>query len=217
MHAAPLLTLADPDQRRIVEHWAAQADSLPEFLEMLHLEGLIDLDSLRQLLAEHSPLYRIWEKLRAFCQLAPDIGEYPAHRVIVSHGQDPIPKTAIRLSPLWVHPAAEAWTRFEAGEHGALHSPELGIVLSVLAFGAGKRLELRWSQPVVFADWVSALITNCTMGHGNDAEVLRVEEIASYIVHSPTQQGGGACVSPQVWEWYRPRVAAVVRALRARK
>jgi len=211
----PLLSLADPEQRSIVEHWAAQADSLPEFLEMLHLEGLIDLTILSRLLAERSPLWRIWNKLRAFCQLAGEIGEYPAHRVVVGHAQDTVPDTAIRLSHTRVSEAAEAWTRFEAGEHAALSSPGLGIVISVLGFLAGQRLRLRLPQAFVFGDWLSALLTGRTVGHANEREVLRIEEIASHIVYGSTPQVGRACDNPEVWERYRPGVAAPVRTLRA--
>jgi len=56
-HAALLLTLADPDQRSVVEHWAAQADSVPELLEMLHLEGLLDLERYRSIVRQQDPLY----------------------------------------------------------------------------------------------------------------------------------------------------------------
>lgn len=56
-HSALLLSLAEPDQHSVVEHWAAQADSVPEFLEMLHLEGLIDLDRYRTVVQQHDPLY----------------------------------------------------------------------------------------------------------------------------------------------------------------
>ena len=55
-HSTPLLSRLDPEQRRIVEGWAAQADSLPEFLEMLHLEGFLELTVLSQMLADRSPL-----------------------------------------------------------------------------------------------------------------------------------------------------------------
>lgn len=212
--SVPLLSLADPEQRSIVEHWAAQADSVPEFLEMLHLEGLIDLTILSRLLAERSPLWRIWNKLRAFCQLAGEIGEYPAHRVVVGHTQDTIPDTAIRLSHVRVSEAAEAWARFEAGDHTALSSPGLGIVLFVLGFLVGQRLGLRLPQAFVFGDWVSALLTDRTVIHGNAREVLRLEEVASQVVYGSTQQVGRACVNPEVWERYGPGVAAVVRALR---
>lgn len=213
--SVPLLNLADPEQRSIVEHWAAQADSVPEFLEMLHLEGMIDLPVLSRLLAECSPLWRIWNRLRVFCQLAGEIGEYPSHRVIVGHAQDSIPDTAIRLSHARVSEAAEAWARFEAGDHAALGSPGLGIILSVLGFLAGQRLRLRLPQAFVFGDWVSTLLTDRAVIHGNEREVLRLEQIASQVVYGSTDQLERACVNPEVWERYRPGIAAVVRALRA--
>jgi hypothetical protein len=55
--AVRLCTLTGAGDRDIVDRWAAQADSVPEFLEMLHLEGLIDLDRYYALLRQHDPLY----------------------------------------------------------------------------------------------------------------------------------------------------------------
>jgi hypothetical protein len=52
-----LLALDAPEGRQTVDRWAAQADSVPEFLEMLHLEGLIDLDRYHALVRQHDPLY----------------------------------------------------------------------------------------------------------------------------------------------------------------
>jgi hypothetical protein len=52
-----LLAVASPESRHTVDRWAAQADSVPEFLEMLHLEGLIDLDGYYTLVRQHDPLY----------------------------------------------------------------------------------------------------------------------------------------------------------------
>jgi hypothetical protein len=52
-----LLALEAPEGRETVDRWAAQADSLPEFLEMLHLEGLIDLDRYYTVVRQHDPLY----------------------------------------------------------------------------------------------------------------------------------------------------------------
>jgi len=209
----PLLRLASPGQRQIVEHWAAQADSLPEFLEMLHLEGLIDLETLRRLLAEHSPLHRIWGKLRAFCQLAGDIGEYPVHRIVIGPAGAPLPERAIRLPEQHVARALEAWARFEAGDDAALQSPSLGVVLSELGFLAGTRLRLTWSNALHFGDWLSQLITNRTLRHGNDAEILRLGEIAAFAAYGTTQTVGRACFGAEVWDRYRPGIAAVVRAL----
>jgi hypothetical protein len=52
-----VLALDAPEGRETVDRWAAQADSVPEFLEMLHLEGLIDLDRHQTLVRQHDPLY----------------------------------------------------------------------------------------------------------------------------------------------------------------
>jgi hypothetical protein len=52
-----LLTLDAVETRETVDRWAAQADSVPELLEMLHLEGLIDLDGYYTLVRQHDPLY----------------------------------------------------------------------------------------------------------------------------------------------------------------
>jgi hypothetical protein len=52
-----LLAVDTPEHLETVERWAAQADSVPEFLEMLHLEGLIDLDRYQALVRQHDPLY----------------------------------------------------------------------------------------------------------------------------------------------------------------
>jgi hypothetical protein len=52
-----LLGVDSLESRDTVDRWAAQADSVPEFLEMLHLEGLIDLDRYQALVRQHDPLY----------------------------------------------------------------------------------------------------------------------------------------------------------------
>jgi hypothetical protein len=52
-----LLAVDSPESLETVERWAAQADSVPELLEMLHLEGLIDLDRFYTLVRQHDPLY----------------------------------------------------------------------------------------------------------------------------------------------------------------
>jgi hypothetical protein len=52
-----VLALDAPESRETVDRWAAQADSVPEFLEMLHLEGLIDLAGCQTLMRQHDPLY----------------------------------------------------------------------------------------------------------------------------------------------------------------
>ena len=52
-----VLAVDAPAGRETVDRWAAQADSVLEFLEMLHLEGLIDLDRYYALVRQHDPLY----------------------------------------------------------------------------------------------------------------------------------------------------------------
>jgi hypothetical protein len=52
-----VLAVDAPEGRETVDRWAAQADSVLEFLEMLHLEGLIDLDRYYALVRQHDPLY----------------------------------------------------------------------------------------------------------------------------------------------------------------
>jgi hypothetical protein len=52
-----VLVLDAPDGREIVDRWAAQADSIPEFLEMLHLEGLIDLERYYAVVRQLDSLY----------------------------------------------------------------------------------------------------------------------------------------------------------------
>ena len=52
-----VLALDATESRETVERWSAQADSVPEFLEMLHLEGLIDLARCHTLMRQHDPLY----------------------------------------------------------------------------------------------------------------------------------------------------------------
>jgi hypothetical protein len=52
-----VLALDAPEGREAVDRWAAHADSVPEFLEMLHLEGLIDLDGYHTVMRQHDSLY----------------------------------------------------------------------------------------------------------------------------------------------------------------
>jgi hypothetical protein len=52
-----VLAVDSPERRDVVNRWAAQADSVPELLEMLHLEGLFDLDRYYTLMRQHDPLY----------------------------------------------------------------------------------------------------------------------------------------------------------------
>jgi hypothetical protein len=52
-----MLTLASIDGRDTVDRWAAQAESVLEFLEMLHLEGLIDLERYHTVVRQYDPFY----------------------------------------------------------------------------------------------------------------------------------------------------------------
>jgi hypothetical protein len=52
-----LLVVDGPEGRDTVDRWAAHADSVPEFLEMLHLEGLIDREGHQTLVRQFDPLY----------------------------------------------------------------------------------------------------------------------------------------------------------------
>jgi hypothetical protein len=46
-----------PESREVVARWAACADSVLEFLEMLYLEGLIDRDRYQAVMRQHDHLY----------------------------------------------------------------------------------------------------------------------------------------------------------------
>jgi hypothetical protein len=52
-----VLTWEAPAGRETVDLWARHADSIPEFLAMLHLEGLIDRLGYDTVLRQHDPLY----------------------------------------------------------------------------------------------------------------------------------------------------------------
>jgi hypothetical protein len=52
-----VLALQAPEDRETVDRWATQAESVPEFLEMLHLEGLINLARYRTLVLQSDPLH----------------------------------------------------------------------------------------------------------------------------------------------------------------
>jgi hypothetical protein len=211
---ARLFALTSPAEREIVERWSAQAESLPEFLEMMHLEGLIDLDVLRELLAEHSPLWRIWAKFREFFRDAGDIGDYPAHWIMISSIRESLPDTVVHFQEGQVMEALKAWRRFEAGDDQALNEPNLGVVVAELGSLAGQRLGLRWDAAVHFGDWLCGLITGWPISHGNEEELWQLEGIAARTAAGGPQHIGPACYNPEVWRVYRPAIAAVVRALR---
>jgi hypothetical protein len=198
----------------LVQRWADQADSVPEFLEMLHLEDLIDLDTLRRLLAEHMPLYRIWARLREFCREAGDIGDFPASWIAIgSPGQAPS-ETAVQLPEAQVIEALAAWRRFEGGDPQALNESNLAMVVAALGGLAGQRLGLPWEAQGQFGDWLTGLITGWLISHGNEEQLWQLENLAAQAVAGGPQHIGPACYNPQVWEIYRPAVAAVVHALR---
>ncbi|MBI3328243.1 MAG: hypothetical protein HYZ81_16260 [Nitrospinae bacterium] len=200
--------------RTLVQRWAEQADSLPEFLEMMHLEGLIDLEMLRRRLEEHIPLYRMWAKLREFCRLAGDIGEVPMHQIIVGDAEDLVPENAVWLPKNRVAEATAAWLSFEAGADVALNSSSLAAVLAELGCLAGQRLGLRWDAAMHLGDWLCGLITGWLLTHGNEEQLWQLESIAAQAAAGGLQHIGPACYNPAVWDVYRPAIAAVVQALR---
>lgn len=55
----PMRVLAVPSSegREIIERWSAQADSVPELLEMLHLEGFLDLERYHSVMRQHDRFY----------------------------------------------------------------------------------------------------------------------------------------------------------------
>jgi hypothetical protein len=198
----------------LVQRWADQADSVPEFLEMLHLEDLIDLDTLRRMLAEHVPLYRIWTRLRDFCREAGDIGEFPASWIAISSAEETLHEMVVHLPEAQVLEALEAWRRFEDGDPQALNEGNLAMVVATLGGLAGQRLGLPWDAGVHFADWLTGLITGWLISHGNEEQLWQLENLAAQAAAGGPQHIGPACYNPEVWEVYRPAIAAVVRALR---
>lgn len=198
----------------LVQRWADQADSVPEFLEMLHLEDLIDLDTLRRKLAEHVPLYRIWARLREFCREAGDIGEFPASWIAIGGVEEALPEVAVHLPEAQVLEAFAAWRRFEDGDPQALNEANLAMVIAALGGLAGQRLGLPWEAVVHFGDWLTGLITGWLISHGNEEQLWRLENLAAQAAAGGPQHIGPACYNPEVWGSYRPAIAAVVRALR---
>ncbi len=114
---------ADGDREAIIREWAEKSDSLEGFLEMMHLEGFVDLDTLQRLLSEHAPLRRIWNQLREFCALTGDIGEYPVTHIFVVPQPCSHEETQAVLPQEYATRALEAWSQYEAGDLEALHSP----------------------------------------------------------------------------------------------
>ncbi len=198
----------------LVQRWADQADSVPEFLEMLHLEDLIDLSTLRRLLAEHMPLYRIWAQLREFCREAGDIGEFPASWIAIGSPAEGSPEVVVHLPEAQVVEALAAWRRFEGGEPQALNDANLAMVVGALGGLAGQRLGLPWEAMMHFGDWLTGLITGWLVSHGNEEQLWQLENLAAQAAAGGPQHIGPACYNPEVWRVYRPAVAVVVQALR---
>ena len=198
----------------LVQRWADQADSVPEFLEMLHLEDLIDLSTLRRLLAEHMPLYRIWAQLREFCREAGDIGEFPASWIAIGSPAEGSPEVVVHLPEAQVVEALAAWRRFEGGEPQALNDANLAMVVGALGGLAGQRLGLPWEAMMHFGDWLTGLITGWLVSHGNEEQLWQLENLAAQAAAGGPQHIGPACYNPEVWRVYRPAVAVVVHALR---
>jgi hypothetical protein len=200
--------------RPLVQRWAEQADSVPEFLEMMHLEDLIDLPTLRRLLTDQVPLYRIWARLREFCREAGDIGEFPAQWIAIGTGAEVPPEVAVHLPEAQVIEALAAWRRFEGGETQALSEANLAVVVAALGGLAGRRLGLPWPATVHFGDWLTGVITGGLISHANEEQLWRLETLAAQAAAGGPQHIGPACYNPEVWEVYRPAIAVVVQALR---
>jgi hypothetical protein len=201
-------------QQAIVRQWAEQSDSLAEFLEMMHLEGLFDLGTLRRLLSEHAPLRRIWDQLREFCSEARDIGDYPATQIFVVAQAFPHEETQAVLPQEYVAGALEAWSHYEAGTLEALRSPNLGMVLGSIGALVGQRLGLGTAPSVHFGDWLVEVITGWSMAHGNDHTISHIEDLASQATYGNATRRGRAFCTPGFWIDYAAAIPAVVEYLR---
>jgi hypothetical protein len=204
------LTTAQP----LVQRWANHAESVPEFLEMLHLEDLIDLATLRRLLAEHMPMYRIWAQLREFCREAGDIGEFPASWIAIGSPAEGSSEVVVHLPEAQVAEALAAWRRFEGGEPSALNDANLAMVVGALGGLAGQRLGLSWEAMMHFGDWLTGLLTGSLISHGNEEQLWHLENLAARAAAGGPQHLGPACYNPDVWQVYRSAVPVVIRALR---
>jgi hypothetical protein len=205
---------AGGEQRAIVKEWADKSDSLAEFLEMMHLEGMIDLEMLQRLLSEHAPLRRIWHRLREFCSEAGDIGDYPVTHIFVVPHPFPHEETQAVLPQEYVTGALEAWSRYEAGQLAALRSPNLGMVLGKIGALVGQRLGLAVGPSVHFGDWLVEAVTGWSMGHGNDRTIARLEAVALQAVYGDDGPRRRAFCTPTFWVDYRAAVPAIVAYLR---
>jgi hypothetical protein len=202
------------ESHAIVNEWAEKSDSLAEFLEMMHLEGLIDMAMLRRLLSEHAPLRRIWNRLRELCGEAGDIGDYPAMQILVVPHPFPHDRSQIVLSQEYVTEALLAWTAYEAGDLGALSSPNLGLILADIGVLAGQRLGLGDDPAVHFADWLVEAVTGWSVSHGNERTIVRIEDVASQAAYGDLHARGQAFCTPDFWQAYRPAIPAVVAFLK---
>jgi hypothetical protein len=204
----------DAEGRTVVDEWAEKSDSLAEFLEMMHLEGLIDLETLHRLLSEHAPLRRIWNQLRELCSEAGDIGDYPAMQIVVVPHPLPHNRTQVVLAQEYVTEALQAWMNYTAGNVGALSSPNLGLILADVGGLVGERLGLGADQAVHFADWLVEAVTGWSMSHGNERTMRRLEAIASQAAYGDGHRRGQAFCTPDFWQAYRPAIPAVVTFLK---
>jgi hypothetical protein len=202
------------ERRTVVREWAQRSDSIEEFLEMMHLEGLFDLDMLRHLLSEHAPLRGLWDQLREFCSSAGDIGEYPVTQIFVVPQPFPHEETQAVLPQEYVNGALKAWSRYESGDFDALHSPNLGMVLGKIGSLVGQRLGLRVGSSVHFGDWLVEAITGWSMAHGNDRTIARMEEVASQAAYGDLNMRGRAFCTPHFWVDYHAAIPAVVEYLK---
>jgi hypothetical protein len=202
------------DRRAIVEAWAGKSDSLEEFLEMMHLEELFDLGTLRRLLSEHAPLRGIWNRLREFCSAAGDIGDYPVTHIFVVPHPFPHEETQAVLPQEYVRGALGAWSRYGAGDLNALCSPDLGMVLGKIGVLVGQRLGLDVGPSVHFGDWLVETITGWSMAHGNDRTIARMEDVASQAAYGDSSLRGRAFCTPNFWTDYHAAIPSVVTYLR---
>jgi hypothetical protein len=207
------VTKMSGERRAIVKEWADKSDSLEEFLEMMHLEGLFDLDTLRRLLSEHAPLRHVWSRLREFCSAAGDIGDYPVTDIFVVPQPFPHEETQAVLPQEYVVEALEAWSLYEAGHLDALRSPNLGMVLGKIGALVGQRLGLKVGPSVHFGDWLVEAVTGWSMAHGNDRTIARMEDLAARAAYDDDRLRGWAFCTPSFWSDYRAAIPVVVEYL----
>jgi hypothetical protein len=133
---------------------------------------------------------------------------------VIGSIEEASPEVALRLPQAEVLEALAAWRRFEDGNPQALSEANLAMVIAALGGLAGQRLGLPWETVVHFGDWLSGLITGWLISHGNEEQLWQLETLAAQTAAGGPQHIGPACYNPEVWEVYRPAIAAVVQALR---